>query len=243
MLHKTRGIVLHYIKYGETSIIAHIYTEDFGRQSYIVNKVRSKRPSFSLNCFQPLSILDLETYYKPGKDLQRIKELKRHVLLDQIYTDISKSSIAIFMAEVIYKTLHEEESNPSMFHFLSHSIQLLELMKKGISNFHLVFLVQYSKYLGIYPQIQLDQLNEEIANKRLEQQMMEDTPFANISDDARVILSELTRRSFQNLEELNITSKVRSELLFRLIEFYKIHFDNIGQINSYKVLKEIFHQE
>lgn len=241
MLHKTRGIVLHYIRYGETSIIAHIYTDLFGRQSYIINKVRSKRPSFSLNYFQPLTILDIESYYKPRQEIQRIKEIKRHIPLDQIYTDIFKSSIAIFIAEIIYKTLHEAESNPSMFNFLNHSIQFLDLMRKGISNFHLVFLIQYSKYLGIFPQIQLDQLNEETTREKFENQLMEDTPFLNLSKDAREMLSELTRKSFQNLEHIDINSQIRIELLEKLVEFYKIHFENIAQINSLKVLKEIFH--
>lgn len=241
MLHKTRGIVLHYIRYGETSIIAHIYTELFGRQSYIINKVRSKRPSFSLNFFQPLTILDIESYYKPSHDIQRIKEIKRHIPLDKIYSDIFKSSIAIFIAEIIYKTLYEAESNPSMFNFLIHSIQFLDLMKKGISNFHLVFLIQYSKYLGIFPQFQLDTLNEEITRKRFAEQLMEDTPFVNLSENARKILSELTRQSFQNLESIDIISKIRIEILDKLVEFYKLHFENIAQINSLKVLKEIFH--
>ena len=241
MLHKTRGIVLHYIRYGETSIIAHIYTELFGRQSYIINKVRSKRPSFSLNFFQPLTILDIETYYKPSYDIQRIKEIKRHIPLDQIYSDIFKSSIAIFIAEIVYKTLYEAESNLSMFNFLSHSIQFLDLMKKGISNFHLVFLIQYSKYLGIFPQFQLDQLNEEITRERFAEQMMEDTPFMNLSENARKILSELTRQSFQNLESIDIVSQIRIELLEKLVEFYKLHFENITQINSLKILREIFH--
>jgi DNA repair protein RecO (recombination protein O) len=241
MLHKTRGIVLHHIKYGETSIIAHIYTELFGRQSYIINKVRSRRPLFSLNCFQPLTILDIESYYRPGKELQRIKEIKRQLPLDQIYSDIFKSSMVIFIAEIIYKTLHEAESNPSMFSFLYHSIQFLELMKKGIVNYHLVFLVQYSKHIGIFPQIPLNQLNEELANQKLAEQLMEDTPITSLSAAARKTLSELTRRSFQNLENINIASNVRIELLEGLVDFYKLHFDNIGQINSLKVLKEVFH--
>lgn len=241
MLHKTRGIVLHYIRYGETSIIAHIYTELFGRQSYIINNVRSKRPSFSLNFFQPLNILDLEAYFKPGKDIQRIKEIRRHVPLDQIYSDILKSSIAVFLTEIIYKTLHEEESNTSMFDFLIHSIQFLELMKQGISNFHLIFLIQYSKYLGIFPQIQLDQLNAEIAAERYPEQLMEDTLFRNLSENAREKLSELTRRSFQDLEYIRINPQIRNELLEKLIEFYKLHFENIREINSLKVLREIFH--
>jgi DNA repair protein RecO (recombination protein O) len=241
MLHKTRGIVLHYVRYGETSIIAHIYTELFGRQSYIINNVRSKRSSFSLNYFQPLTILDIEAYFKPNRDIQRIKEIKRHVSLDQIYSDITKSSITIFIAEVIYKTLREAEANPSMFNFLNHSIQFLDLMNRGISNFHLIFLIQYSKYLGIFPQIQLDQLNEKIENERFAEHLIEETLFSNLSEEARKKLSELTRKSFHNLENISINPQIRIELLDKLVAFYILHFENIGQINSLKVLKEIFH--
>ena len=99
MLHKTRGIVLNYIKHRETSIITHIYTELFGRQSYIINGVRSHRSKIKLTLFQPLTILDLEVYYKPVRDLQRIKEVRNHTLLFNIPNDIHKSSIAIFIAE------------------------------------------------------------------------------------------------------------------------------------------------
>ena len=131
--------------------------------------------------------------------------------------------------------------NEQILYFLSHSIQFLDLVKKGISNFHLVFLIQYSKYLGIFPQFQLDQLNEEITRKRFAEQLMEDTPLMNLSENARKILSELTRKSFQNLESINIISQIRIELLDKLVEFYKFHFENIVQINSLKVLKEVFH--
>jgi DNA repair protein RecO (recombination protein O) len=241
MLFKTPGIVLHYVRYGETSIIAHIYTELFGRQSYIINNVRSKKTALGLNYFQPLTILDIEAYYKPGRDIQRLKEIKRHVTLDNICSDISKSSIAIFIAEIIYKTLHEAESNPSMFEFLNHSIQFLDLMKKGIANFHIIFLIQFSKYLGIFPQIQLDHLNKNVPDEMLSGYSNEDTLFLDLSQDARMKLSELTRRSYQDLAEISLSPQIRFELLDKLVDFYKFHFDNILQINSLKVLKELFH--
>jgi len=241
MLYKTLGIVLHYTRYGETSIIAHIYTELFGRQSYMINHVRSKKPAFGLNYFQPLTILDIEAYYKPNRDIQRIREIRRYVPLDHIYSDISKSSVAIFIAEIIYKTLHEAESNPSMFKFLNHSIQFLDLIEKGISNFHLIFLIQFSKHLGIFPQIQLDQLNRNAADEIFYGNLTDDTLFLDLSEGARVKLSELMRKSFQNLDKISLSSQIRFELLDKLVDFYIVHFDNIGQINSLKVLKEIFH--
>lgn len=241
MLFKTSGIVLHYVRYGETSIIAHIYTELFGRQSYIINNVRSKKTAFGLNYFQPLTILDIEAYYKPGRDIQRLKEIRRHIPLDNIYSDIFKSSIAIFIAEIIYKTLHESESNPSMFEFLNHSIQFLDLMNNGISNFHIVFLIQFSKYLGIFPQIQLDDLDKNVPDEILSGYLNEDTLFLDLSKDARIMLSELTRRSYQDLAEITLSSQIRFELLDKLVDFYKLHFDNILKVNSLKVLKELFH--
>jgi DNA repair protein RecO (recombination protein O) len=241
MLYKTAGIVLHHIRYGETSIIAHIYTELFGRQSYIINNVRSSKPAFGLSYFQPLTILDIETYYKPGRDIQRLKELRRHIPLDNIYSDISKSSIALFIAEIIYKTLQEAESNPSMFEFLNHSVQFLDLMTKGIADFHLIFLIQFSKYLGIYPKIQLDQLNEKATDEIFARHLNDDALFLDLSDSARIKLAELTRRSFQDLDKISINSQVRFELLDKLVDYYKLHFDNIRQINSLKVLKQIFH--
>lgn len=241
MLSKTPGIVLHYVRYGETSIIAHIYTELFGRQSYIINNVRKRKTAFGLNCFQPLTILDLEAYYRPSRDIQRIKEIRRHIPLDHIYSDVSRSSIAIFIAEIIYKTLQESESYPSMFQFLSHSIQFLNLINKGIANFHLVFLIQYSKHLGISPKIQLEQLNKTVADKIMSADLTENAVFSDLSETARIKLSELMNRSFQDLDKISLDPQTRFELLDKFIDFYKLHFDNIKQINSLKVLKEVFH--
>ena len=221
MLHKTNGIVLHHINYGDTSIIAYIYTELFGRQAFIVNNVRSSRSKIRLNLFQPLSIVELSIYFKENREIQRIKDIRFLVPQNEIPFHIIKSSIALFIAEILYRTLREEEQNKSLFDFLFHAIQLLDNTHEGINNFHLVFLIQLSKFLGIFP----------------------DKTFIysyGANESERRILHELVNSSLQTLTMFNINNVVRNNLLIKLLEHYRLHMEGMGQINSFIVLKDLF---
>jgi DNA repair protein RecO (recombination protein O) len=240
MLQKTKGIVLHYIKYGDTSIIAYIYTEVFGRQAFIVNGVRKKSSKIKLNQFQPLSILELDVYYKPGRDIHRIKELKNSRLLKTIQDNIVKSSIALFIAEVMYKTLREVEPNKPLFDFIYNSIQTLDMKTSGIENYHLVFLLLLSKYLGISP-VDEDQ-------KSIEFGVIQPPEFKKsnagisflLTDEERVAMTQLHEYSFENLEKIKIDNNTRSNLLEKFVEYFKLHLEGTGTIKSLAVLKEVF---
>lgn len=106
MTHKTKGIVLRTIKYGETSVIVTIFTELFGVQTYMVNGVRSaKRTSVKANYFQPAAILDLVVYHSDQKQMQRIKEFAWDVLFEQVLSDVIKNSIALYIVELLQKCL------------------------------------------------------------------------------------------------------------------------------------------
>ena len=240
MLHKTKGIVLHYIKYGDTSIIAYIYTEVFGRQTFIVNGVRKKTSKIRLNQFQPLSILELDVYYKPSRDIQRIKELKNSLLLKTVHDNIVKSSIALFIAEIIYKTLREVEPNKPLFDFIYNSIHILDIKDKGIENYHLVFLLLLSRYLGISP-VDGDQKSIEftVTNQPAMKKSNIGLSFILTEEEKRA-MTQLNEYSFKNLEKIKIDNNTRSSLLEKFIEYYKIHLEGIGTIKSLAVLKEVF---
>lgn len=240
MLHKTKGIVLHYIKYGDTSIIAYIYTEIFGRQAFIVNGVRNKKSRVRLNQFQPLSILELDVYYKPNRDMQRVKDLRNYLLLHTIHNNIVKSSIALFIAEIMYKTLREVEPNKPLFDFIYNSIQILDLQNSGIENYHLVFLLLLSKYLGI------SAVNEE--QNSVEFTTIEQPALINkgkglsliLTAEEKKALNQLHEYSFKNLEKIKIDNNTRVNLLTKFVEYYKLHLEGIGTIKSLSVLKEVF---
>ena len=238
---KTRGIVLHHIKYGDSSIITTIYTELHGRQSYMVNGVHSKKSKFRQAIFQPLSLLEMEVYFKNNRDIQRIKEAKPLAPFINIPQDMIKTSICLFLAEILYKTLYEEESNAPLFNFLFKSIELLETETVGIENFHIFFLVKYSRFLGILPDIK--KLESDVYFDLRDGYFTGTIPFHGIyldTDDSN-ILSDLLSMGYEDLHRLKISNIQRKKLLEQLIEFYYIHIDKMGEIKSHQILKEVFH--
>ncbi len=239
MLEKTRGIFLHGIKYSETSLITTIYTEAYGRQSFLINGVRSKNSSVKAAVFQPLYLLDLEIYYKTGREIHRLKNARIASPYTSIPFDIRKSSQAIFLSEILYKCLREEEANKELFDFIFHALTFLDLSDSGIGNFHIWFLFKLTQFLGIYP----SQDNSKISNFFDLQSALfvsHEPLHSQFTDkQSTVLFSRLFDVESASLEELNYTHNERKIVLEKLLEFYKIHFDGLGEIKSLTVLKEV----
>ncbi|MFC5412323.1 DNA repair protein RecO [Larkinella bovis] len=228
MLHKTRGVVLSYFRYRETSVIVRIYTEEFGLQSYLVNGVRSaKSKTNRIAFFQPLTLLDMVVYYKPDKDLHRLSEVKINYPFQHIPFDIAKSSMALFVSEMLTKTLKEEAGNPTLFHFLEESVRYLEEAEADYENFHLAFLLKLAFFLGFGP-----------ANAReFETQLQEQRyPFLPDESAEKALNSFLRQRLGASVK---ISRQTRAELLDALVAFYQIHIDSLGEIKSLAVLREV----
>ena len=140
MIYKLKAIVLHSIKYKENSSIVYLYTNGFGRQTYLINGLRSSKGKTKVNLFHSLFLLDIEAYHNPKSDIQRLKECQLTVPLQSIPFTLTKSSLALFISELLYKVIREEEPNTDLFDFLYHSIMMLDQLEDGVANFHLHFL-------------------------------------------------------------------------------------------------------
>ncbi|RYY09048.1 MAG: DNA repair protein RecO, partial [Cytophagaceae bacterium] len=149
MLIKTRGLVLSFLKYRETSIIARIYTERRGVQNYIVNGVRKAKPPGRIALFQPLTLLELVAYVpRQGSDLTRLSEFRCAEPFRTLPYEMRKSSVALFLSEVLSKSVREEEENEPLFRFLHDSILAFDEQSVGVENFALLFLLHLASYLG-----------------------------------------------------------------------------------------------
>ena len=225
MLHKTRGVALSYIKYRETSIIAKIYTEAFGIQSYIVNGVRSKNAKTKMSFFQPLTLLDLVVYHNKKKEINRIAEIKCNFVFHSVPFSIKKTTIALFITELLGQTLVEEGENEQLFEFLSDAISTLDLMEKDYENFHIRFMIHFAYFLGIKPQSG--------------QMILYETGHAkSYNPEFSDKLEELINSNYSQVIGLN--KKERSELLTVLVHYYQLHYDSIKEMKSLQVLKEVF---
>lgn len=239
MLENTSGIFLHSVKYGENSQIASIYTESYGRKSFMINSSRGKNSSVKASFFQPLYLLDLEVYFKPGREIYRIKSARISNPYSTIPFDIRKSSQVIFLGEILYKCLREEEPNQGLYSFITNSLTFLDLTDSGISNFHVWFLFRLTQFLGIFPN-QDNLLTSNFFDLQSARFVSHEPVHHQFTDkQVTVLFSRLFDVGLSSIDSLNYSHKERMLVLEILLAFYKIHFDNFGEIRSLGVLKEV----
>ena len=153
MTHSVQLIVLHTIKYTESSLLVYTYTNLFGRQTYLLRGVRSTKKRGQTALFFPLSIIEAEVIHKTGAHIHHLKEYHAQSSLSGIRTNLSKCAITLFLGELLYKTIKEEEPNTILFMFLLNAIKELDTLSEGVANFHLYFITHYISHLGYAPNI------------------------------------------------------------------------------------------
>ncbi|MCG6188275.1 MULTISPECIES: DNA repair protein RecO [Maribellus] len=240
MLASTEGIVLRLIKYGESSVIATIFTREFGRQSFIINSVRKKKSKTKAGFLQPLFLVDLVTYQKQSREVQRTKEIKNTPVYQNIPFDIVKSTQAVFLAEMLYKTINEEESYPEMFDFIKNALLLFDFMEKNLANFHLYFLYRLTEYLGFFPDTTRQAFENWFDLKKGTVVPYEPSHPLFMNKEVTAYFCTLSTLKFHEIAELKIPRRIRETLLEKLIEYYNLHFEHLGEIKSLKVLQEVF---
>lgn len=239
MLHKTRGIVFKTTDYSESSVVVQIFTEKFGLQSYLINGVKKPKAKISRNMLQPLHLVDMVVYHKPAGSIQRIAEMKNSPVLLSIPYDIIKSCIAMFLNEVLYKSVKQQTPDENSFDFIFHAIEWLDNATHGLANFHLVFLVQLTRYLGFYPH------SENAVNASYFD--MKNGVFSNYRPDSLSYLSPphtqnfmaLLQSSFAHLQYLKLSNDERRYLINKMLEYYALHVEGFGYIKSHEVLEEV----
>lgn len=219
MIQKTRGIVFRFTRYGETSIVVTIFTESFGLQSYIVNGVRSKSSKNKMALFQPLTLLNLVVYHRERANLERIKEVQCFHPYHTLTTDIRKSSIGMFIIEVLNKCIRDEMHGTEIFEYITNALVYLDQTPDRFENFHLIFLLRLSRFLGFGAYQANDITGGFMATPELS-----------------IIIDQLLQANHDT--ELQITGAQRREILDMLLLFYAHHLE-IGELKSLAVLRTI----
>jgi DNA repair protein RecO (recombination protein O) len=240
MLEKTRGIILHQIKYTDSGIVAQIYTRKFGRQSFIIKGMRNRKTGKHNIMFQPMFILDLELYYKPTRELQSLKEFSVSFTPYDIYSNIRKSCVAIFLGEVLTSVLKEESPHEELFDYIEESIIYFEKSKEGFANFHIAFMAGLSSYLGFEPGPRLEEENVyfDMVNGVFVPIPPVHGNYAN--EEITGILADFFAASYDSIGNISLTGKIRNDVLETLLRFYSLHLPGLKKIKSLDVLKEVF---
>lgn len=240
MLIKTRGIVFRTVKYGETSVIADIYTADKGMQQYYLRGLRSEKSRLKAGVLQVMSILDMEAYCRDDKTLNTLKEARPGYVYQSLPFDVRKGAIALFMAEVARKTIREVEPNPPLFDFLTATLISLDEANGLFANIHLYFLVHLCTHLGFSPN---EGYSEDTPCFDLQEgTFTEDNPGNPylLNPEASKLLSLLISSPADKTGEIPISRTNRHLLLTRLLEYYQLHAGHAMDIQSHRILQEVF---
>ncbi len=241
MIYPTRGIVLNHIKYGESGIIVNVYTEQFGRQPYMLNRGRSKKSKALSILLQPLALLDMEVYHRERSSIHRIKDYRVALPLTSIPFSQNKRAMAFFLTELMSKVLREEEENRPLFEFIYHSIGVFDSGLSGDHNFHLFFLFHLSRFLGFGPEEKnnnerfFDLLNGQFSS-------VEPSHGSYLNEPSSQLWETLFQLKVDALEELRLSSAQRYLLLTHLLTYYALHLDGMGELKSLEVLRHLFHE-
>lgn len=237
MLASTKAIVLHKVNYSESSLVVQVFTYNFGKISLLINGVRKSKSRTKSALFEPLSIIEFSGNFKNLHKLIHPKDIKLTYPLIGIQTNISKRMIALFLSEILHKSIKEPQPEPEMFEYIENSLKFLDMSNVNISNFHLVFLTQLTRYLGFYPR----ECKGEYFN------MLEGTFSSNYLNTPSYLQGETMENfrqvlgtKFDNLERLKLNTSQRKETLESIINYYKIHIQGLGEVNSHQILETIF---
>ncbi len=240
MLHKTQAVVLSITKYSDKFSIVHLFTRDFGRVAYLIPRISSKRSKVNHLLFSPLSLLNVEVEHKPLRDVQKIKEAQRLQLLYDIGSDINKISISFFLSEFLTKVLRETDSNILLFEYLKNSIEVLDVAKEGLANFHVTFLLGLTRFLGLYPNF--GDYNENCFFDIISANFTNTLPSHKyfLKGAECVFLNKLSRINYSNMHLFRLSRNNRNAIIDNLIIYYRVHVHDFSTLKSLDILSQLF---
>ncbi len=231
MLKKTKGLIIKTFKYKDSSLIAKIFTREYGMLSFVLPGIKSRKKNSQIALFQSMNILDLIIYYKEDKQLHYVRESKVQQIV--LSSDISKTSIFMFLNEVLYHSI-PEEPNVLLFDFFENQIISLLEERQSIRVFHLHFMIEYLSLLGLKP------LNNYSLTKpyfNLKNGSFENTKtLENLDKEVSLLLYKLLI-----LEDSELSSEEREQLLEMLMNYFQEHISGFPVLKSHRVLKTILH--
>jgi DNA repair protein RecO (recombination protein O) len=241
MVEKTAAIVLHQIKYTDSSLIVQVYTRKFGRLSFLIKGMRGKKSGKHNIHFQPLSILDIVIYYKQSRGIQVLKESSVSYLPSGIQANIKKTCVAIFLGEVLNSVLKEESPHKELFDYINDSIIYFDKSENRFSNFHIAFLAGLSPFLGFEPGKKENPGNTifDMMNGTFMQVPPVHGNYASV--EISDILAKFFVTSWDDIDDIPLPGSKRNEVLETLIRYYSLHLPGLKKINSLEILKDVFH--
>jgi DNA repair protein RecO (recombination protein O) len=240
MLVKTKGIIFKSVRYRETSLILDIYTRELGLKTYLINGVRKRNARTPASVLQLMNLVELDAYDQEQHEINRIKEVRPAFLYQNLPFRIERSSIGLFMLEMVRKTIREKETNQKLYDFLESGFLLLDKTTHPTANFHIAFLLEFAAELGFYPERNFS--SDRSCFDMREGSFIQTAPFHRdyLGMPESGFLYQFLQSDLSRQHEIKMNRKERTVLLERLIDFYRVQLGDFGPVRSLEVFRDIF---
>ena len=252
MLIKTEAIVLHAFKYGETRLIADLFTRQAGRLSFIVTLPKTTKGRLKKQYFQPMTLLEVQCDVRPRVQLQKMRDARLLTAYASIPFSPEKLALSLFTAEFLYHALRSEQQNERLFAYVCDAMQWLDMAEGGYANFHLTFLMHLSSFLGFYPNLEATDSRPEADNGAAEDSGelfdLREGRFCRMAPmhhdflepgEARLI-RVLMRMDFPTMHLFRFTRNDRNRIVEVLLHYYRLHIPQFPELKSVGVLRELW---
>lgn len=240
MQSKTTGIILYQVKYSDSQSIVSIYTREFGRVSYMVRGANKKKSACRSALLQPLSIVEIDVNHNPKKEIQSIRDMRISVPFHQLPYDPVKNCLALFMTEVLHKTVKHSENDEELYNFIENSVCELDSCKNGVGNFHLVFMAGLASQLGFAPDI----LNGngfryfDLMNGVFEKNQPDHVHF--LEGFQAETFKNIMKLDYDCLDSLPMNRQQRADVLNNFVEYFRLHLTDFQSLKSLEVLHKLW---
>lgn len=240
MLEKTRAIVLNSLKYGESQIIVDLFTATRGRLSFLQRVARQGRSAARKHLFQPLTVLDVEFDYRANRRLHKLRDVSTAFPFRSLPFDMAKLSIALFVAEFTAYATRSEQADPALYAFIENSVRWLDACENGFANFHIIYMLHLTRFMGFYPNIN-DDCHGGFFDMRggcfVDSQPLH--PDFLAPDEAGKIRL-LLRLNYSTMRLLHLSRDERNRCIDVVLAYYRLHQPAFPEMKSLAVLRELF---
>ncbi|MGZ5242832.1 MAG: DNA repair protein RecO [Bacteroidia bacterium] len=243
MLVKTSGIVIKNTKYSDSSIISKIYTKSLGMQSYIIHGVNSPKAAIKPSLLQPLVLLDLVVYNNTTKNIQRIKEARPNPPLKTLHFDVLKSTVGLFVAELLHRAVKEEEPHAALYDFVEQFILYIDKTEENLGVWPLFFVLHMTRFLGFFPHAETVYSNESFNLSDGQFNAISGVGANCIEPVHALYLHKLIFADFDTLAQLKIPKASRTVLLNKIMDYYILHIPGFFALKSVNVLASLLKED
>ena len=238
MLQKTNGIVLRLLPFNDKNKIVKIYTEHFGLQSFIVSAGSSKTSRQKLALLQALQPIALETSFRENGKLTRLGEINSLINMNNSMVHEVKRSVVIFLNELLYKCLREEQDDLPLFNFVLSSLKLLNESAENCNNFHIVFLLKLTRFLGFHPVNNHSNFHLYFYyNEGVFDNFKSD--YNRMDEEQSKLFSMLLSIDYENMNEIKLNTTTRNKIVQSILTYYALHVPACKDFKSIDVLAEV----